>query len=235
MWCQNCRSKNALVNGRQICLKCPESKLPKSKFNINLILSSLLVVFLILLVFTSNLGLNLLKSNNTRPIISTANASAVSSYQVINITAQELSLYSPSKISKPSSNLIPSSSSNDHILVSISQEELWAYDGTNLVYSSPVITGAIKLGDATPIGTWKIYAKYRNVYLKGPTWDDFVQYWMPFYGPYGLHDASWRSSSQFGTQSYPTNGSHGCVELPTNTAAWLYNWTKVGTSVTIES
>lgn len=122
-----------------------------------------------------------------------------------------------------------------HILVSIDQQHLWAYDGPTQVYSSPAITGASALDEATPTGTWTIYAKVTNTFLRGPTWDDFVQYWMPFFGAYGLHDASWRDPSQFGTSTYPEQGSHGCVELPVATAAWLFNWASVGTSVTVEN
>jgi lipoprotein-anchoring transpeptidase ErfK/SrfK len=120
------------------------------------------------------------------------------------------------------------------IVVSISQQHLWAYDGATQVYDSAVVTGASAIGDATPIGTWHIYSKVVNTYLRGPTWDDFVQYWMPFWGPYGLHDASWRDPSQFGTPSYPYVGSHGCINLPTATAAWIYNWAPIGTAVTVE-
>jgi lipoprotein-anchoring transpeptidase ErfK/SrfK len=127
-----------------------------------------------------------------------------------------------------------STPASKRILVSINQQHLWAYDGNTQVYDSAVITGASALGDATPIGTWRIYSKVTNTHLIGPTWNDFVQFWMPFVGAYGLHDASWRDPSQFGTSTYPQQGSHGCVELPVATAAWLFNWAAVGTQVTIE-
>ncbi len=55
---------------------------------------------------------------------------------------------------------------------------------------------------------------------------------MPFYGNYGLHDASWRNGV-FGGQDYLYNGSHGCVNLPEATAAFIYNWADVGTPVWI--
>ena len=45
---------------------------------------------------------------------------------------------------------------------------------------------------------------------------------MPFVYGQGLHDASWQSS--FGGNRYKTGaGSHGCVNLPTDQAALIYN------------
>ena len=52
---------------------------------------------------------------------------------------------------------------------------------------------------------------------------------MPFYGGYGLHDATWRGA--FGGSIYLYGGSHGCVNLPPKAAATLYNNVTVGTKV----
>ena len=54
-----------------------------------------------------------------------------------------------------------------------------------------------------------IYSKQTDRYLSGTdgvtTWHDYVYYWMPFldnkYGTYGLHDATWRASTDFGNIS----------------------------------
>ncbi|HUC88197.1 MAG TPA: L,D-transpeptidase [Candidatus Binatia bacterium] len=131
------------------------------------------------------------------------------------------------------------------ILVSISARHLWACNGSVQAYDSPVVTGMEFLAaDLTPTGTYHIYAKETDIYLKGSdstgSWDDYVNYWMPFldnqYGAYGLHDATWRPASAFGNISPDsTNASHGCVECPLATAQWLYNWSEVGTTVTVES
>jgi lipoprotein-anchoring transpeptidase ErfK/SrfK len=43
---------------------------------------------------------------------------------------------------------------------------------------------------------------------------------MPFNGGIGLHDATWRSS--FGGNIYKTNGSHGCVNMPLQSAKKVY-------------
>ena len=131
------------------------------------------------------------------------------------------------------------------IVVSISQRHLWVCENANQVYDSAVVTGMENLpADLTPTGTYHIYAKETNLYLKGSdstgSWNDYVNYWMPFlhnqYGSYGFHDATWRPADAFGNISpYSSNASHGCVELPLATAKWLYDWAQVGTTLTINS
>jgi lipoprotein-anchoring transpeptidase ErfK/SrfK len=122
---------------------------------------------------------------------------------------------------------------------------MWACDGTTKAYNSAVITGMENLpADLTPTGTYHIYAKETNRYLNGSdstgSWHDYVYYWMPFldnqYGVYGFHDATWRPGNAFGNiSSYSSNASHGCVEMPLVAARWLYNWSTIGTTVTIQS
>jgi lipoprotein-anchoring transpeptidase ErfK/SrfK len=143
------------------------------------------------------------------------------------------------------SNQCASNTDSQLILVSISQRHLWACNKNVQAYDSPVITGDLNVpADVTPVGTYYIYDKQTDLYLNGSdsrgSWHDWVYYWMPFlsnqYGVFGLHDATWRTSSDFGNISPSSNqSSHGCVELPLATAAWLYNWSSVGTAVTIES
>lgn len=131
------------------------------------------------------------------------------------------------------------------IVISINQRHLWACSGTRMVYETPVITGMQKLeADLTPIGTYHIYAKATDTVLSGSdstgSWNDPVKYWMPFfdnqYGTYGFHDATWRKNSEFGNiDPNSDKGSHGCVETTLSAAKWLYDWAKVGTTVTIQS
>lgn len=131
------------------------------------------------------------------------------------------------------------------IVVSISKRHLWVCNKMTQIYGSPVVTGMENLpADLTPTGTYKIYAKETNLTLTGSdstgSWNDPVNYWMPFfdnqYGTYGFHDATWRPDSAFGSISpYSNQASHGCVELPLSSAKWLYNWSNVGTTVTVTS
>jgi lipoprotein-anchoring transpeptidase ErfK/SrfK len=58
-----------------------------------------------------------------------------------------------------------------------------------------------------------------------------VDYWAPFDGGRGLHDAPWRSS--FGGDIYLSDGSHGCVNIPSQNMAAIYNAIEIGNAVII--
>lgn len=124
-----------------------------------------------------------------------------------------------------------------YIEINLSQQHLWVYQDHNVIYESPVTSGATGAGFGTVTGLFSIQAKQTNRnlngYAIGYNYNVFVQYWMPFYGNYGLHDASWRSS--FGGQDFWRGGSHGCVNLPLATAAFLFDWSDVGTPVWIHN
>ncbi|MEI7818623.1 MAG: peptidoglycan binding domain-containing protein [bacterium] len=124
-----------------------------------------------------------------------------------------------------------------YIEVNLSQQKLWAYENAQLVYTSPITSGAAGAGLGTATGLFAIYYKTTNTYLNGRTYgynyNVHVNYWMPFYLGYGLHDASWRSS--FGGQDYYYGGSHGCVNLPDATAAFIYDWSEIGTPVWVHT
>ena len=129
------------------------------------------------------------------------------------------------------------------IIVSINRRHLWACNESSLAYDSTIITGNENLSsDATPIGNYKIYNKLTSQDLIGSnsntSWNDHVNYWLPFlqnqYGEYGFHDATWRNSNEFGNVSpYTSQASHGCIELPLTTAAWIYNWASIDTNISI--
>ena len=108
--------------------------------------------------------------------------------------------------------------------------------------TSILITNTNISSDATPIGNYKIYNKLISQDLIGSnsttSWNDHVNYWLPFlqnqYGEYGFHDATWRNSNEFGNVSpYTSQASHGCIELPLTTAAWIYNWASIDTNISI--
>jgi lipoprotein-anchoring transpeptidase ErfK/SrfK len=120
-----------------------------------------------------------------------------------------------------------------YIEVNLSLQHMWAYQDHKLIFDSPVTSGAAGAGFPTVQGLFSIYNKQQNRYLNGYAlgynYNVFVKYWMPFHRDFGLHDASWRST--FGGPDYYYNGSHGCVNLPETTAAWMYGWADIGTPV----
>lgn len=112
---------------------------------------------------------------------------------------------------------------SSYIEVSLSSQHLWFYQDGDLVLESDVVTGLPAEGRSTPAGVFRIWHKERDATLTSQTYgyESHVSYWMPItWTGIGLHDASWRGS--FGGSIYLSNGSHGCVNLPTETARALF-------------
>jgi len=116
-----------------------------------------------------------------------------------------------------------------YIEVNLSSQHLWFYKNGECILSTSLVSGKVSSGHNTPTGIFSIYGKSTNTYLVGEDYRSFVNYWMPFYGGYGLHDATWRGS--FGGDIYLYGGSHGCVNLPLSSAATIFNNAPVGTKV----
>lgn len=115
-----------------------------------------------------------------------------------------------------------------YIEVSVAQQHMWFYENGKLVVDTDVVTGNKDSAD-TPTGTYSIESRAQDTTLTGEGYSSFVSYWMGFYGGYGIHDASWRSS--FGGDIYEGNGSHGCVNTPYEKVKIIYEHTDYGTPV----
>lgn len=148
-------------------------------------------------------------------------------------------LLNPGKSHSQTQALAPQAPSGvgQEILVSLSKQQLWAYQNGKQVYTTLVTTGMPAL--ATPTGVFSIYYKVADTTFISP-WPpgspyyyspEHVNYAMEFLtGGYFIHDAPWRSVFGPGTEA---QGSHGCVEVPTPAGAWLYNWAGYGATVRI--
>jgi L,D-transpeptidase catalytic domain len=117
------------------------------------------------------------------------------------------------------------------IEIDLSEQWLYAYDGDIRAFDAPVSTG--KDGFNTPTGSFAIYKKYRLRTMRGSaggeTWVvPDVPHAMFFTGDVALHGAYWHN--RFGTGA---RLSHGCVNLPLDAAAWIYEWAPVGTPVIV--
>lgn len=119
----------------------------------------------------------------------------------------------------------------NYIEIDLNNQCLWLYKDGLLVTSSPLTSGTVLYGYCTPTGVYSIQKKSTCVTLTGPTWASYVTYWMPFYGAYGLHDATWRTN--FGGTTYLKDGSHGCINLPFAQAELIFKNISVGTKVII--
>ena len=109
------------------------------------------------------------------------------------------------------------------IEVDLSEQMVYTYRGDTFLQSFLVSTGTS--AHPTVTGTFKIYAKYESYLMVG---DGYylpdVPYAMFFYKGYSLHGTYWHSN--FGTPM-----SHGCVNMRTSDAEWVYANAPIGTYV----
>lgn len=116
--------------------------------------------------------------------------------------------------------------------VDLSDQKVYLYIDNELYLSTKTVTG--KPSTPTHEGYFEIYNKKRNTKLRGPGYVSYVNYWMPYDSARGLHDATWRKEEDFeNSETYLTNGSHGCVNLPKDDAKNIYDNVKVGTRVLV--
>jgi lipoprotein-anchoring transpeptidase ErfK/SrfK len=109
--------------------------------------------------------------------------------------------------------------------VDLTQQRLYAYEGDSVVASFLVSTGTWQTPTVT--GKFKIWIKIPSQDMTGPGYYlPDVPYVMYFYKDYGLHGTYWHNN--FGTPM-----SHGCVNLRTPDAEWLYSFASVGTVVNV--
>ena len=119
------------------------------------------------------------------------------------------------------------------IVVSLWQQRLWAYEGDVAVLAPWVSTGTAETWEVeTPVGQWQILVKFPYETMAGTVnGEDYyvpdVPHVMYFTNEgHALHGTYWHSN--FGAPM-----SHGCVNLPLDVGAWLYEWAPVGTPVTV--
>ena len=124
-------------------------------------------------------------------------------------------------------------SGSKYILVDISEQHMYVYEGDVLVYSFVASTG---LNNATRTGTFAVQSKIPNAY--GSTWDIWMPSWLGIY---------WAGGLENGIHALPIlpNGatlwagylgrpvSYGCVVLGSYEAGLLYDWAEIGTPVEI--
>lgn len=132
--------------------------------------------------------------------------------------------YSQTAIARDSNDI-----GNTYVEVDMTKQHLWFYKNGSLIVEGDVVTGNALTNTLTPAGTYVLNYKERNATLVGEDYSSPVDYWMPFNGNIGIHDASWRT--EFGKEIYKTNGSHGCVNSPYNLAKTIFENIEAGTPI----
>lgn len=126
------------------------------------------------------------------------------------------------------------SAGNKWILVDISEQHMYVYEGNTLIYSFVASTG---MNNATRTGTFAVQSKIPNAF--GATWNIWMPDWLGIY---------WSGGLENGIHALPIlpNGatlwegylgspiSYGCVVLGSYEAQLLYNWVEIGTPVKIQ-
>lgn len=128
-----------------------------------------------------------------------------------------------------------STTSLKRIVVDRSEQKLYAYEDDVVFMETDISTG-LEL-TPTPRGTFTIFKKTPSRYMQGPLPNlaDRQYYdlpgvpWNLYFTEGGavIHGAYWHDS--FGTQY-----SHGCVNLPPSVAHTLYEWAELGVTVTVQ-
>jgi len=122
------------------------------------------------------------------------------------------------------------------IVISVSEQHLYAYEGDWLVYSFVASTGAAPYYTRT--GDFEVQSKIPNAY--GGAWDIWMPHWLGIY---------WAGGSENGIHALPidSNGqtlwagylgtpiSFGCIVIGTEEAEALYDWAEIGIPVTIRN
>lgn len=133
------------------------------------------------------------------------------------------------------------------VVVSLARQWWWAYDNREVANNGPVTTGQPEL--ATPTGRFTIFSRFSPYTMYSPWPPSSKYYYTPSSMTYAmqitgngvfLHDAPWRPFYGPGTNvpHYDPDGvwrtgSHGCINMPFQAAAWLWNFAPNGTPVLV--
>jgi hypothetical protein len=116
------------------------------------------------------------------------------------------------------------------VLINITLQYLWAYQGDQVLWQGFVSTGTAKF--VTPPGSYHVLSKLPSQTMEGVLGGEYynvpdvpdVMYFTD--RGHALHGTYWHNN--FGTPM-----SHGCVNLPMDVADWMYQWAPVGMRVEI--
>ena len=129
---------------------------------------------------------------------------------------------------------------NTYAEVNLTTQHMYYVKDGQIALETDVVTGNPNKGNDTPTGVYSLAYKAKDQTLRGTKkadgtyeYETPVKYWMPFNGGVGFHDASWQPT--FGGSRYQTNGSHGCVNMPPEMAAKLFDLISAGTPVVVHN
>jgi len=115
------------------------------------------------------------------------------------------------------------------IEISISRQELTAFEGDEIVMQTKIASGALTPQKETPSGEFRVQSTYPSKHMGGTTRDNIYAYVLPgvpwncfFAEGIATHGTYWHNN--FGIPQ-----SSGCVNMRNHEAKWLFRWvTPVG-------
>ncbi len=119
--------------------------------------------------------------------------------------------------------------------VDITNQKVFVYKDGELVIESDCVTGLASDPErATPPGVYRVWTMEKDVVLGTYAVQGYeapVNYWMNFTEiGIGFHDLA---RVAYGGDIYKTNGSHGCINLPLDVAAEMFDTIEVGYPVIV--
>ena len=113
--------------------------------------------------------------------------------------------------------------------VDLTDQQLVAYEGNEPVFDTVISSGTWQ--HPTVTGQFRVWVRYRSQTMDGRRlgYDYYLEnvpYVMYFFEDYALHGTFWHNN--FGTPM-----SHGCVNLKTSDAEWIFNWSALSTVVNV--
>lgn len=159
------------------------------------------------------------------------NAKDTKAELIASIKAGETVNKEPVYLRKAASTDLAKDYGNTYVEINLGSQHLYYYKDGNLVVESDFVSGKVTNGNATPTGIYSLKYKQSPAVLRGADYTTPVNYWMPFNGGVGLHDATWRS--KFGGNIYYNGGSHGCINLPSAVAKTIYETISANTPIIV--
>ena len=127
---------------------------------------------------------------------------------------------------------------NSYVEIDLTRQHVWVYIDGEMKIETDCVTGCVSKDYDTPTGVYYLEYKRKGKMLIGkkdkngkPEYETWVDYWMPFNGNIGLHDATWRKD--FGGDIFLKDGSHGCVNLPPEKAKEIFTTIEKGIPVIV--
>ena len=117
-----------------------------------------------------------------------------------------------------------------YVEVDIARQKMMYYENGEMILSTDVVTG-FPYGHWTWPGLYAVEEKDTDRQLIAWDYNIHVDYWVGYDGDYGIHDAGWRDV--FGGDYYETDGSHGCVNTPSDAMAEFFKKIQVGMPVIV--